>query len=296
MSSYKQGSFFIYLFLTGLIFVWGLNFSLVKWAVSEMSPLAFNVVRYSLASFLILSVLLIKEGWQYIPAKDALKIFALGVWGHSIYQVLFIKGISLTTAGNSSLFLATIPLWTAVLSAILGKDKLNRKAWIGILLAFIGVFVITIGSGQKISLVESNTTGNLLTLLAALSFAGYTVLSKDLLKRYSPLRLTALTMVIGSIGLWIFANQAVIQQHWTGISWKALGVILYSAVLAIVVGYLIWFTGIKRVGPTRTAIFSNLTPIIAVGIAFLLLSEPLVWLQGLGGAAVLGGISLTIRN
>jgi drug/metabolite transporter (DMT)-like permease len=296
MSSAKQRSSFTYLLLITMVVIWGVNFSLVKWALSEMSPLAFNAVRFTLAASLIFALLLIQEGWRPVPLTDMLRIFGLGLLGNSVFQMLFIEGISLTTAGNSSLFLATTPVWTAVLSMIMRKDRLNRVAWAGIGLASIGVVLVTIGGGQEFSLRGSNTIGNLLIILAAFSWAAYSVLSRDLLQRYSPLRLTALAMVTGSVGLWMFAIPAVIKQSWTAVSWRGWGIVVYSGALAIVAAYIIWAAGVKRIGPARTAIFSNLTPIVAFIAASLMLGEPITWLQGLGGAAVLYGVSLTIRS
>ena len=103
-------------------------------------------------------------------------------------------------------------------------------------------------------------------------------------------------MVTGSLGLWIFAIPAVLRQNWSAVSWKAWGALVYSGTLAIAGAYVIWAMGVKRIGPARTAVFSNLTPIVAFIVAFLILGEPVTWLQGLGGAAILYGVSLTVRH
>lgn len=295
MSSITERNFFIYLLLSLVIFIWGLNFSLVKWAVSEIAPLPFNVVRYTLASLVILVILLLWKGWRPIPLADGLKFLGLGIVGHTLYQVLFIKGISLTTAGNSSLFIATAPIWTGLLSAGLGKEELGKKAWAGTILGFVGVVLVTLG-GSGINFAGSGTAGDVLTLLAAVSLATYTVMSKDLLEKYSPLRLTAITMSIGSIGLWLFAAPGVIEQNWSTVPLRAWGVLVYSALLAVVLGYLIWFTAVRAIGPSRTAIFNNMTPIVAFALAFILLGEPVAPLQVAGGIIVLGGIGLTVRH
>lgn len=295
MTSITEKKSIAYLLLTIVIFIWGLNFSLVKWAVEAVPPLPFNVVRYTLASVVILAVLLAREGWREIPLRDGFKFLALGLVGHTFYQVLFIKGISLTTAGNSSLFIATAPIWTGTLAAALGRERLGKKGWVGTSLGFFGVFLVTLGGGN-ISFGGAGTTGDVLTLSAALSLATYTVLSESLLEKYSPLRLTALTMSFGSIGLWVFAGRTVVQQSWAAVSGEVWGVLVYSALLAVVVGYLVWFTAVQVVGPSRTAIFNNLTPIIAFALAFFLLGEPVSLLQVAGGITVLIGIGLTVRS
>lgn len=231
-----------------------------------------------------------------MPVADVLKMAVLGILGHSVYQIFFIKGLSLTTAGNSSLLIATSPIWTALISAGLKKDEVTKKAWLGIVLAFVGVFLVTLGGGGKISFASSKTTGDLLTLTAALALSLYTVLSRDLLERYSPLRLTAVTMFFGMVGLWIFAGRRVVTQDWSSLSLNSFGVIVYSAVFAVVVGYVVWFTAVRTVGPTRAAVFNNMTPIVAFSVAFILLGEPVGWLQLLGGLTVITGVVTTVRN
>jgi drug/metabolite transporter (DMT)-like permease len=296
MSTSKTKPAIVYGLLLLVIVIWGFNFSFVKWVISRIHPLAFNVTRFSLASLLILTLLWVKEGWQPMPVTDILKMAALGVLGHSIYQIFFIKGLSLTTAGNSSLLIATSPIWTALISAGLKKDEVTKKAWLGIVLAFVGVFLVTLGGGGKISFASSKTTGDLLTLTAALALSLYTVLSRDLLERYSPLRLTAVTMFFGVVGLWIFAGRRVVAQDWSSMNVTSLGVIVYSAVFAVVVGYVVWFTAVRTVGPTRVAVFNNMTPIVAFSVALVLLGEPVGWLQVLGGLTVITGVVTTVRN
>jgi len=296
MTSSKTKPALAYGLLSLVVVIWGFNFSFVKWVISQVHPLAFNVVRFSLASILIVIVLMIKEGWQSMPVFDLIKMITLGLLGHTIYQIFFISGLSLTTAGNSSLLIATSPIWTAIISAGLKKDDVTKKAWIGIIMAFAGVFLVTVGGGNKLSLVGSKTTGDLLTVAAALSLSLYTVLSRDLLDRYSPLRLTAITMLFGMAGLWIFAGRRVVVQDWFSISLVSWGVIVYSAVFSVVFGYIVWFTAVRTVGPTRVAVFNNMTPIVAFSVAFMLLGEPIAWLQVVGGLTVILGILLTVRN
>ncbi len=296
MSSSKTGSAIVYVLLVLAVVIWGFNFSFVKWIVAKIPPLTFSVARFSLASLLILAVLVAREGWRPIPGKDILKMGALGLIGHSLYQVLFINGISLTTAGNSALLVATSPIWTALVAAALKKDEVTRKAWMGIVLAFVGVFLVTLGGKGELTISGSKTAGDLLTVAAALALSLYTVLARDLLERYSPLRLTAITMFFGMVGLWAFAWKDVVAQDWLSLSPSSWGVIVYSTIFAMVFGYTVWFTAVRALGPTRAAVFNNMTPIIAFIVAFLLLGEPIGWLQVLGGLTVISGIMLTVRH
>ena len=296
MSSQNRNQLIVYGLLILAVVIWGFNFSFVKWVVSQIHPLAFNVFRFSIAATLIVTVLSVKEGWKRIPPLDLLKLAGLGFLGHSIYQIFFISGISLTTAGNSSLLLATSPIWTALISAALGKDEVTRKAWMGIILAFVGVFLVTLGSGNRLTFYGTKTSGDLLIVAAALALSLYTVLSRDLLDRYSPLKLTAVTMFFGMIGLWVFGWRRVVAENWFSLSLTSWAVLLYSSIFAIVLGYVIWFTAVRSVGPTRASVFNNMTPIVAFSVAFIVLGEPVSWLQAIGGFTVISGVILTTRN
>ncbi len=291
----------IELMLFLLVLIWGLNFVAMKWALREMLPLAFSTVRYSLATALFWAILFAREGWQPVSKKDALKLLGLGLLGNTFFQAPMIIGLDLTTSGNSALLLATIPVWGALIAVIMRIESLNRWIWSGIGLSFLGMVLVTLGSERAFALnnasdATSTLIGNLLTLIAAASWAGFTVFSKNLLKRYSPLRLNALTMLPGALGLWLFAIPDVTTQDWTAISWQVWLIVPFSAVLALVVGYIIWAMGVKQIGAARTAAFNNLVPVVTFISAYFTLGEPVSWLQGLGGAIVLVGVQLTMRK
>lgn len=291
----------IELLLFGLVLIWGLNFVAMKWALQEMLPLAFSAVRYSLAASLFLAILLARDGWQPISKKDTLKLLGLGLLGNTFSQAPMIIGLDLTTSGNSALLLATIPVWAALIAFVMRIESLNGWIWSGIGLSFLGVALVTLGGERTFVLnnaseASSAIIGNLLTLIAAASWAGFTVLSKKLLTRYSPLRLNALAMLAGALGLWLFAIPEARAQDWAHISLPVWLIILLSAVLALVVGYLIWAMGIEKIGAARTAAFNNLVPVVTFIAAYFALGEPISWLQGLGGAIVLFGVQLTMRK
>jgi len=286
----------IYLLLACVVLIWGVNYSLLKWALQEMDPLPFNAIRYTWGSILIFSLLLAREGWSPPQKKDLIKLLGLGLLGHALYQILFIKGIDLTTAGNTALILATIPVWTAIISVMMKKEELSKLAWIGIFLTLGGVFFITLGSGKKLALTGSATVGNLLVSLGAIAWAIYSILSQDLLRRNSPLALTSWAMLAGSACLWLFAGPDLPRQAWSTISLKTWAILFFSGTFSIVLAYVVWAAGIRALGASKTAIFSNATPIVSMIAALLLLGEPIGWLQGIGSAAIIYGVALTARN
>ncbi|MCX7670958.1 MAG: DMT family transporter [Anaerolineae bacterium] len=138
--------------------------------------------------------------------------------------------------------------------------------------------------------------GNLLVLAAAMMWAGYTLGGKPLLGRYSPLKLNAFTMVPGTTLLVMLSIPQLARQDWAAVTpgaWAALG---YSATFAVVVAYVLWYTSVQRVGGARTAVYSNLTPVVASLVSWLVMGESLSPMQIVGAAIVITGILLTRRG
>lgn len=278
--------------LLGMVFVWGVNFSIVKQALSEMSPLAFNALRFSLATVLMLIILRGVEGDWRLEAGDGLPMLCLGLIGHTAYQLCFILGLARTRAGNSSLILATMPVFVGLLSIGLGSERMRGRAWLGIILSFTGIVLIVQGGGESVGLTSGTFLGDLLTLVATTCWALYTVLSKPLLERYSPLKLSAISMALGTPLLVLVAIPEMVRQDWGAVSWHGWFGLLYSFSMALVFAYIVWSTGVHRIGGARTAVYSNLIPVVGVATAWLMLGEAMAGLQLVGAIVILIGISL----
>lgn len=281
-----------HLLLFSMVFVWGANFSVLKIAFRTFSPLAFNVIRFVLATILLIGILRWHRQPLSIARADRWRVTVLGVIGHGVYQAFFVQGLARTTAANASLLMATVPIFVAILSVLLRIERVTPRRWAGIFLSFAGIALVTAGSGQQIQFGSSHLTGDLLVLAGAVTWAIYTVMSKPLLARYSPLRLTAVSMVPGTAALALLGMPAIWTQRWSAIEPAAWAGLIYSAVFSIALAYLIWFTGVQRVGNARTAIYSNGTPVVASLLAWVALREPFGALQAFGGAVIFIGLAL----
>jgi drug/metabolite transporter (DMT)-like permease len=109
-------------------------------------------------------------------------------------------------------------------------------------------------------------------------------------QRYGSVRPTAWTLWVGAVGLVAAGLPAVGRQDWAAAGAAAWGGLLFSAFLSIGLAYLIWYRGVERIGNTRTAIFSNLTPVVALAASAVLLGERPGPLALLGAALTLGGV------
>lgn len=279
--------------LIGCAIIWGINVVAIKLALVQLSPLAFNSLRFISAATLSWAVLLWREPGARLDKRDLPKLILLGILGHTLYQVLFITGTNMTTAGNTSLLLATIPVWVSVLSGLFGLEKVRTQTWLGLACSFGGILLVTVGGGKQISFGQMTIRGDLMIFVGALLNAIFTITSKSLLTRYSPLQFNAYTMTTGAIGLLIFSNQSLRAQNWAAVGLQGWGGLAFSAILAIVLGNIIWNNGIKKIGPSRTAVYNNLQPAVAMLSSWLILGENIRLTQVLGACAIIGGLYVT---
>ncbi|NIR43356.1 MAG: EamA family transporter [Gemmatimonadetes bacterium] len=281
-----------YAALAVLIFVWASNFSAVKFALREFEPLAFNGLRFTLASLLLWLVITLRGREARIDRRHWPALIGLGVLGNTIYQVFFVYGIDWTLAGNASLMLATTPVFTTLLSAGFRQERIALMAWSGVALSFVGIVLVVLGGRAAVTFGADTVKGDLAVLAAAAAWSAYTVGSNPLVRRYGPLPVTAVTMWIGCVGLVIVSLPVIVEQDWSAVgagSWLAL---IYSGAFAIALAYFIWYYSIRAIGNTRTAVYSNLIPVVALVIAWLTLGEQPTWLQLAGAAGIVAGTIL----
>jgi drug/metabolite transporter (DMT)-like permease len=278
--------------MLGIIVVWGLNFSLIKIALREMSPEGFNGLRLALTAVLFLSLLKVSGQGFRCERGDLWKLALIGILGNAFYQILFIGGLNRTTASNTSFILSISPVIVALLSGVFRIERIHWAAWLGIFISVAGLYLVITGDGG-LRLSSENFRGDLMVLGCMLLWSVYTVFSKAFLERLSPLKFAAITVSIGSLAYLPFSAAAIARIPWGRISFKAWGGLVFSAVFSLVIGYLIWYSSVRRVGNARTAVYSNLTPVFTALFASIFLGESLGPRQIFGAAVILAGVYLT---
>ncbi len=281
-----------YLALAALIFIWASNFSVVKFALRDMSPLAFNGMRFAVASTVLWVTVRVGGITTTIPRRHWPALIGLGVLGNTVYQILFIYGIDWTLAGNASLMLAATPIFTTLLSVMFRQERIALLAWSGVSISVVGIALVVWGGTQAVSFSSETVRGDLTVLCAAVAWSAYTVGANPLVRRYGALPVTAVTMWVGGVGLLAASVPAFLAQDWSAVrpvSWLAL---IYSGAFAIALAYFIWYYSIHQIGTTRTAVYSNFIPVVALVIAWLALGELPTWLQIVGAAGIVAGTIL----
>ncbi|MCX7973521.1 MAG: DMT family transporter [Candidatus Aminicenantes bacterium] len=275
------------------VLIWGINLSIVKIALTEFPPYFFNFLRLVGASFVLLIYLIITGEKISVPKFNLYSIVFIGFLGNTLYQIFFIKGVSLTTASNASLIMTSSPLFIALLSTLLKHEHLARLNWLGLFLSLFGLYLVITQRSGDFSLSSRSLQGDILILLANLCWAGYTIYSRPYLEIMSPAKLAALTMMAGTLFYLPFGFLDIKHFSWSNISWKGWLALVFSFVFALGISFVIWYNSLRSVGNSRTAIYSYLTPLVALLTAHFTLNERITIIQGLGGLIVLFGFSLT---
>lgn len=277
--------------LLALVLIWGVNYSVLKAVLDVLDPLALNALRFPLAAAL-LGVVMTRLPGPSVAAGDRVPLFLLGVLGNVVYQLAFILGIESTLAGNASLLLATSPVWTVLLSAALGHEAPSALVFLGSAVTIGGMALVILGGEDALGLGRGTLEGDALLAAAAMLWSCYTVASGRYVRRYGAVRVTAWTLWVGTPFLVLLGVPSLASLDWAAVSpWVWAGV-AYAGLFAIGTAYLLWNRGVRSLGNSRTAIYSNLVPVAALITAWLWLGEVPTALQATGAAVILAGISL----
>lgn len=279
------------LLLLLMTIIWGSNFTAIKYSLEDLLPLSFNAIRFTTASIAMLIVALVSRDTFKVAPQDARRLFFLGLLGNTVYQSLFITGMSYTRAGNAALILATTPLFTAILGRIRKHEYFARRGIVGLLLAFAGIVMIILSGRHEVSLGET-LIGDGLLLLTTICWSVYTVGSRNLIHKYGSLKTTIVMMTSGTPLLLIVCAPSLLRQDWSRVRPVAWAGVIGSGLFAIALAYIIWNHGVRRIGSTRTAIYSNITPIVAVIVAWIVLGESATAGQIGGAIVIFAGIYL----
>ncbi len=278
--------------IAALVIIWGVNFSVVKALLGQFDPLALNGVRFALGAAVLAPFALKGRQFSRFTQRDWIAVAALGLVGNALYQYLFITGIDGTLAGNAALILAMTPVFVAVLAAILRQERVRAAGWLGIVLSTAGIGLV-VWAGSVVRFGGETLRGDLTMLAATIAWSVYTVGASPLVRRHGALPVTAASMWIGAVVLFVVAIPAMAAQDWsrpTPLAWTGL---VASGVLAVGLAYVIWYYGVEHLGSSRTAVFSNTVPIVALVFAWLALGETPGILQLVGAGLILGGVTLT---
>jgi len=265
-----------YILLTVTMVIWGSTWPLGRLLVTDASDfpqLMIAAIRYYIVVPVFLLILRIKEGSFQIQflRENLVLLLIMGTISVTIYQAGYLFGESYTSASDASLIVATSPIWVLLITTILFRYQLDWKKIAGVLLGFTGVLII-VGFSPNVN-VENRMLGNAWILVAAVSYATYTVLLKEIRNKYSTDAVSVLgALTLLPVSFYLNPEYLSIDQylHIPGVIWFG---ILYLAFLSTILGFLTYIEGVNRLDPNRAVIFVNLIPLIGIALSGLFLGE-----------------------
>jgi drug/metabolite transporter (DMT)-like permease len=276
-----------------MILIWGANFSIVKVALRDFPEVAFNAARLSVATLVYLSVILatpLRAQLRTLTRREWIELLVLGSIGTFLYQFCFVSAVKRTSVGNGSLIIGISPIVIALMSAVVGHERIRPVRWLGIAVAMLGLYLVV---GHGVDLTGQTWRGDLLMIGGVICWSTYSVASQGILKRHSPLLVIALTFSLGATLYVLVLTPILVGVDWRTISRFSWLMMLTSALLALNLSYWIWYTGLKRLGGSRTSVYSYLTPVVAMIVAAIWLHEPVSSNQITGAGAIFAGLLIT---
>ena len=274
------------------VVLWALNLSVTKYILDQgLEPLSYATVRYALAGAIFVVLTLSVERTLRIERRHVLVLaFAsVALW---LNQLCFVFALDKTTASTIGLILGAIPIFAALFGLALGRERLNRRFWLGAGVSFVGVGLVAVGAGSEVS---GGYVGILLGLGICATWAAYSVAVAPLMSTYSPSRVSAVVIPCTWVLLALVGIPQTTKQDWD-LGWEVWALLVFATIGPLVLTNILWFRSISRIGPARATLAANLQPFVAAVLAVILLSEPLGLLQIVGGVLIASGIALARRR
>jgi drug/metabolite transporter (DMT)-like permease len=281
--------------LLAVVVFWGLNFVVVKLVLEVMHPHVMNIFRLLGAAAVLCLIYWYRIQQSDTPfwgplTMDARAIIRLSLIGWVLYQAAFITGLDYTSAGNGAIIMSSAPIWTALLSLVMGTEQLSAKAWTGLVISIVGTATVVAFGTAEIDLSSDLLIGNIIVLVAAMLWGSYTALTRPVVQKHSPLSLTVIALLLCLPPLALLAI-----PYWSETDWESMNAlywfaVFFSGALSTGIAIVFWNNAVRNLGASHTAAFGNLVPLIALVSGFIILGDPILPAQLIGGTLIISGL------
>lgn len=282
----------VYLVVVLSQIVLGGTFPAAKIALRDFDPFVLALLRFVIAGLSLLLLLRLTGRLKPIRREDIWKLLLLGLLVIPGNQLLFLYGLQFTTSARSALWFGATPIFVFIIALPLLGERATWQKVVGTALSFLGILVLLRAGSIELKVL----TGDLLVLAAVVSWAFYTVVGRPLVQRYGALTMTAYALMIGTLmylpfGIYLsrdFSPASISLASWLGL--------LYIAIGTSVIGYSLWYWGLRRLEATKLAIFQNLEVVAGAALSVWFLGETLGSEYFIGSALVIFGVIVTQRG
>ncbi|MEY4053370.1 MAG: hypothetical protein RJA92_1180 [Bacteroidota bacterium] len=276
--------------------IFGAGYAVIKTITpSYLAPFSLNVVRVVVSLILFWSLLLFKPSRASIDKKDIPLFILCGITGVAINQIMFVKGLSLTSAIHSSLLSLATPIFITIIALWLIKENFSINKFFGLALGIGGATLLVLAKDVQSS-NSSSLLGDMFVLINAVSYAFYMVIVRPLMEKYNALHVLRWVFTFGAIFILPIALPDFIATDWSvfGIAqWTALAfVVLFVTFLS----YLFTVYGLQELGPSVTGAYIYTQPVFATIIAMVFAGEHFTMIKALAAVLIFSGVYLVNRK
>lgn len=254
-------------------------------------------LRFLVASIIMVPIFIRIEGFPSIKKREMLILFLQGLFGVFLYSIFMLYGLTFTTAIEAGIITSTIPAVTGGLALLFLKEKLTKSVSVGILLAVLGTLIINVvGSASDIERGSSPIFGNLLIFGAVISEALFIILGKFVSQRVSPLAISTIVSVLGTISFLPLSLYEGAKFNFEGVTMAEWGLILYFGIVVTVIAFILMYQGVSKVPASTVGVLTGVLPISSVILSVLILGEKISFIHFIGISFTLTAILLSNKQ
>jgi len=279
-----------------LVFIWGSTWLVIKIGLADLPPFLLAGVRFALGAAILFVVAKV-QGIVSIPRSARLHaaLFALGAGSFSVNYGVVYWSEQYLPSGLTAVLFATYPFFTLLVAhLIIPGERITARKMIGVALGFLGVALIF-----RTDLTVAHPLGltaAMVLLVSPVVAAFFTVAVKRWGSQIHPYTLTTLPMTYGALTLLTVSlmTEDIQSARWSA---TAVGSVVYLAIFGSVIGFVVYYTLLRKVAVTSLNLIAYLFPVVAVVLGYLVLDEVLEPLTFVGaGAIVIGIVIATYRR
>lgn len=281
------------IYLTIAASIWGGMYVVVKVVVAIIPPLELVWMRYLVAIITLLLISIIKKLSWRIYKRDLFLLIIIGIVGNTISIVTQEIGTSLSSAQMGAIITSATPAFMVIFARILLKERLTLIKGISVSLATIGVLLI-IGNRE---IDMSYSIGGISLLIAALTWALMSVLLKRVPRNYSPIVVTAYSILVSIILLTPFVLGRLDELNVSKMSQPTIwGGVLYLGIISTALAFILWNRGLQLLNASSGGLFFFFQPLVGTFLGWLLLGERLGGTFWIGAFLIIGGVLTAIQG
>jgi drug/metabolite transporter (DMT)-like permease len=276
--------------------LFGINFSMVKIISPELiAPAALNLIRVLVSVGLFWLMFLFKPSKIRIEKKDLIRFFLCALTGVTINQLLFIKGLTLSTPIHGALLILATPVFILLLSLFVGSEKFSSGKIAGLLFAIAGATVLILSKGE--STIGSNMLlGDILITINGISYAVYFLLAKPLMVKYGPLTVIRWVFTFGLPMMLPFCWSDFLATDWERFNINAFGALAFVVIGATFFAYLFTSFGLHQLSPSATGAYIYVQPVFSAAVSIVFLNEEAALYKLLAAVLIFSGVFMINRK